>query len=120
MAVSEPQSIDIGAGAVSLPRVSVGQNTSTYTSADGNLSYTISHQHKSRTRRVARIDVRKTAPDPLMPATNVPYTMSAYVVMDVPKVGFSATEVKAATAGLFANLTAATNANLIKVSQGEN
>jgi len=119
MAFSDPQSIDIGAGAVSLPRVSSGVYSTIYTSADGNLSYAISHQYKSRTRRLARVDVRKTAADPLFPANFLPYTASVYLVMDVPKVGFTTTELKTISTGLMTNLTASTNANLIKVTQGE-
>lgn len=120
MSFSDPLSIDVGSGAVSLPRVSTGNFQSTYTSADGNVSVTISHRYAKRTRRVARVDLRKTAPDPLFPAQNTPYTMSFYVVLDVPPVGYTATEAKSAAAGLMTLLTASTNANLIKLTQGEN
>lgn len=120
MSLADPQSIDIGAGAVSLPRVAVGAFTSTYQSADGNLTYVVAHQYRNRTRRTARIDIRKTAADPLFPAQNTPYTMSFYIVCDVPQVGFTPTEVKTAATGLMTSLTASTNANLIKLTQGEN
>lgn len=120
MSLADPLSIDIGAGAVSLPRVSVGAFTSTYTSADGNISVVVGHTYAKRTRRVARVNVKKTAADPLFPAQNAPYTMSSYVVMDVPPVGFTATEVVNVTKGVLTLLTASTNANLIKISQGEN
>jgi len=119
MSFADPQSVDIGAGAVSLPRVSTGVYSTIYTSADGNLSYEISHQYKARTRRVARLNVRKTAADPLFPANFLPYTASVYLVIDVPKVGFTVTEAKTISTGLMTNLTASTNANLIKVTQGE-
>lgn len=120
MAFSDPQSVDIGAGAVSLPRVSTNGFSSVYTSADGNLAMTLSHQYRSRTRRVARLDVKKTAADPLFPAQNAPYSMSLYIVADVPSVGFTPTEVKNIELGLTTNLHASTNANLIKWTQGEN
>lgn len=93
---------------------------STYTSSDGALAYSLSHLYKSRTRRVARLDVAKTAADPLFPAQNAPYTMSLYIVADIPKVGFTPTEVKTVATGLMTNLTTGTNANLIKWTQGEN
>jgi hypothetical protein len=120
MSFADPLSIDIGAGAVSLPRVSVGSNQSKYMSADGNIEVVVSHRYSTRTRRVARVNVRKTAPDPLFPAQNTPFTMSYYVVIDVPAVGYTATEQVNIGKGLMTLLTASTNANLIKLSQGEN
>lgn len=120
MSLADPLSIDIGAGAVSLPRISTGTNQSTYTSADGNIEVVISHRYSTRTRRVARVNVRKTAADPLFPSNFAPYTMSYYVVIDVPAVGFTSTEAVNVGKGLMTLLTASTNANLIKVSQGEN
>jgi len=120
LSFSDPQSINIGAGAVSLPRVSVGANTSTYTSADGNLQFLIANSYSNRTRRTARLNVKKTAADPLFPAQNAPYSMSFYVVWDVPTTGFSVAECVAIGSGLLTNLTAATNANLTKIVNGEN
>lgn len=120
MSFSDPQSINIGAGAVSLPRVSVGQNTSTYCSSDGNLQLLVANSYAKRTRRTARLNVKKTAADPLFPAQNAPYSMSYYMVWDVPTIGFTSTECVAIAGGLLANLQAATNLNLTKVVNGEN
>lgn len=120
MSLPDPLSINIGAGAVTLPRVSTGSFTSTYTSADGNISIVVSNQYNKRTRRAFRVNVKKTAADPLFPAQNAPYTTSVYIVMDVPSVGFTSTEMVSIAGGLMAVLTASTNANLVKFSQGEN
>lgn len=120
MSFADPQSVDVGAGAVSLPRTSVGSNSSVYTSADGNLAYTISSLYGKRIRRTARITLKKNAADPLFPANFLPYSMSCYIVLDVPLFGFTPTEAKLAGVGLLTNLTAGTNANLIKLTQGEN
>jgi len=120
LSFSDPQSINIGAGAVSLPRVSVGANTSTYTSADGNLQLVVANAYGNRTRRTARLNVKKTAADPLFPAQNAPYSMSFYVVLDIPQTGFSVSECVSISAGLMTCLTASTNANLTKVINGEN
>lgn len=120
MSFADPQSINIGAGAVSLPRISVGPNTSTYLSADGNLQLVVADTYGKRTRRTARLVVKKTAADPLIPAQNAPYSMSTYIVMDVPVYGFTVAEVVSATAGLLTNLTASTNLNLTKIGAGEN
>jgi hypothetical protein len=120
MSLADPQSINIGAGAVSLPRVSVGSYTSTYQSADGNITLTVANNYAKRTRRVFRVTVKKTAADPLFPAQNAPYSMSSYLSVDVPQVGFTAAEVVAITSGMFTVLTASTNAVLTKFAQGEN
>lgn len=118
MSLPDPLSIDIGAGAVSLPRVPTNDGTA-YQSADGNIRVSVAHQYAKRTRRAFRVDVKKTAADPLFPAQNAPYSTSVYVVMDVPPVGYTPTEMVNISKGLMAVLTASTNANLIKVSQGE-
>lgn len=119
MSLADPQSVDIGAGAVLLPRVSVGPYQAEYLSADGNLGYRISHDIRNRIRSVARIDVRKVAQDPLFPVQNAPFTMSAYLVVDSPLFGYTGTELEDAAAGLMTNLTATTNANLIKLVHRE-
>lgn len=120
MSLSDPQSVNIGAGAVTLPRLSTGPNTSTYRSADNNLELVYSHTYGKRTRRVARVNIKKLAADPLYPAQNSPFTMAVYQVVDVPLFGFTTTEVVAAMTGLMTQLTAATNANAIKLAGGEN
>lgn len=120
MSFADPQSSNIGSGAVTLPRVGVGFGTSTYQSADGNLAFILSNTYGKRTRRVARLSIKKTAADPLFPVQNAPYSMAVYFVIDVPQVGFSLTEVVGASTGLFNNLTASTNANLTKLAAGEN
>jgi len=120
LSLTDPQSINIGAGAVPLPRVSVGANTSTYTSADGNISLVVSNTYAKRTRRAVRVNVKKTAADPLFVDRNAPFTMSFYMVIDVPPTGFSNAEVVSVGTGLMTVLTANTNAALTKIVAGEN
>lgn len=86
---SDPQSVTVNATPISLPRVSVGANTATYMAADGNLKMTISHSYGKRNRRTARLDFRAIAADPLLDGVSKEYTMSAYVVIDHPVVGFA-------------------------------
>jgi len=59
------------------------------------------------------------AADPLVPAQNKPYSMAAYLVVDVPPYGFTPAEVKAAVEALIGNLTASSSVNLIKFIGGE-
>jgi hypothetical protein len=119
MAWADPQSFDFGAGAVSFNRISAGINSGAFQLLDGTKKFTVSHAYGKRVRRVARLDWRKIAPDPLQPATNVPYTMSCYVVLDVPVDGFSVAEQKALWTGLYGNLNASTGANFDKFDSGQ-
>jgi hypothetical protein len=116
---SDPQSVTINAVANSLPRTSVNGSASVYTKDDGNVKLTVSSAYGKRTRRTARIDFRKTAADPLFPAQNVPYSMSTYIVADVPVQGFTIVEQKQIVDALTAWLTASTGANVTKLLGGE-
>lgn len=120
MAFADPQTITINAIANVLARTSSGNNAGTFQKDDGNVVLNISHQYAKRTRRTIRVDHRKVAPDPLMPTTNVPYSMSVYMVLDTPKVGYSIAEAKQITDGLLAYLTASSGANVTKLLGGEN
>lgn len=117
---TDPQSVTINAVAISLPRTTSGDGKGVYTSADGNVRETVSHQeNKSRTRRMFRIDHQKSAPDPLFPAQNTPYNMACYVVFDVPKVGYTVAEQKQVVDGLLAQLQASSGALITKTLGGE-
>jgi hypothetical protein len=107
MALSDPQSLDIGAGAVSLPRVSTLGNSSTYQAGDGLLKLALSHQYGKRTRRVIRVDASKLAADPFIPAQNSIVSMSCYMVFDLPVSGYTPTE----ALGVFNGLSALQNAS---------
>lgn len=116
---TDPQSITINAVANSLPRVSTNGTGSGYATSDGNIKLSVSHAYNKRTRRVARIDQKKTAQDPLFPAQNAPYNMACYLVVDVPPTGFSVTEQKQLVDGLTAWLTATSGSNVTKLLGGE-
>lgn len=120
MAFSDPQSITINAVAQSLPRVSSTGSSSKYTKDDGNVSLTISHASGKRNRRTIRVDHRKIAADPLLGSVNIEYSMSAYLVVDVPKLGYTVTEAKQIVDALSAYLTASSGANVTKLLGGEN
>lgn len=121
MAFADPQSIDIGAGAVSLPRVSTSGNSSTYRSSDGLLELILSSSYGKRTRRTARLTVTKVTADPYLPATNVKVSYTTYVVFDIPAAGFTVTEQKNAfVTGLGAWLNATSGAKAAQLLGGEN
>jgi hypothetical protein len=117
---TEPQSVTISGTALSLPRVAQDGSSSSYKTADGAVTMTVSHASGKRNRRTARIVHTKYAPDPLFPAQNTPFSMTFYVVADVPKTGYTITEQKAIIDGFLANLQATSGANITKLLGGEN
>lgn len=76
-----------------LARTGMSADSSVYKSADGLDKFTLSHQvTKNRLRRVARLDRSKIAANPFDADLNQEYSLSTYVVSDIPKLGVSAAE----------------------------
>jgi len=119
VAFADPQSITIDADTHSLPRISSGENTGAFQKDDTSVRLSVSHQYGNRTRRQIRLDFNKIAPD-VFTSDNVQYSMSAYLVVDVPKTGFTVTEQKEIVDGLTAYLTASTGARVTQLLGGEN
>jgi hypothetical protein len=121
MTFGDSLSIDVGSGATTLNRVSVGDRQSVFESVDQNIRLSLLYRQlrNGRWRKEIRVYTRKTATDPLYPTQNAPFEESAYFVLDVPAVGYTTTEQKTLGTGLFTLLTASTNANLIKLTQME-
>lgn len=117
--LADPQSVTINAVANSLPAVSRGANVSSYRKDDGLVSLDISHQYGKRIRRTVRLNHSKIAADPLISAQNIKYSMSAYLVMDVPVTGYTVAEAKYIVDGLTAYLTASSGAKVTSVLGGE-
>jgi hypothetical protein len=120
MAFADPQSVTINAVANSLPRTSSGTSSGKFTKDDGNVALTVSHQYGKRTRRQLRLDFSKIAPDPLISAQNIKYSMSAYLVVDIPVTGFTVVEQKQIVDALTAYLTASSGARVTQLLGGEN
>jgi hypothetical protein len=119
MAIADPQTLTINAVAVPLPRTASGQDTGSFTSADGLVKLSVASNYGKRTRRTVRVDHRKVAADPFVTGVNQEYSLSAYVVFDVPKVGYSVVEQKQIIDALMAWLTASTGAKITQVLGGE-
>lgn len=120
MAYTDPQTVTINAVANVLPRTSNGVNAGAFTKDDGNVRLSVSHAYGKRTRRSARIDFSKIAADPLISSTNIKYSMSAYLVVDVPVTGFTVAEAKQIIDGFTTWMTASSGANITKLLGGEN
>lgn len=119
MAFADPQSVTINAVANSLPRISSGVNTGAFRKDDATVALSVSHQYGGRTRRQVRLDHNKVAPD-VFTSDNTMYSMSAYLVIDVPKTGYTLAEQKQIVDGLTAYLTASSGAKVTQLLGGEN
>lgn len=116
---SDPQSVTISSVAQSLPRVSEGDRTATYTKDDESVSLTIGHAstNRGRVRHSVRVDFQKVTPDPFVTTTNRKVSCSAYLVIDEPDDGtYSNAELLANTKGLLGWLS---DANVTKVIANE-
>lgn len=116
---ADPQSVTINAIANSLPRTGQGVSEGNFSKDDGTVKLKISHLYGKRSRRLIRLDHRKIAADPLATGYNKEYAMSAWLVVDVPTVGYSVTEQKQVVDGLTAYLTASSGAKVTQLLGGE-
>lgn len=119
MAFADPQSVTINAVANSLPRTSSGQNSGEFRKDDSSLFLSIRHALGKRNRRSIKLTDNKVAIDPLTPTSNVPYSMSVSLVVDVPPVGYTVAQQKLVIDGFIASLTASSGANITKLLGGE-
>jgi hypothetical protein len=123
MAFADPQSVTINAVAQSLPRTSSAIASGVFTKDDGNVKLTVSHQltNGKRARRTIRLDHRKIAADPLVSAQNLEYSMSTYIVVDVPVgSGYTIAEQKQIVDALTLYLTTLSGARVTQLLGGEN
>jgi hypothetical protein len=90
-----------------------------FNTPEGDLVLTISHQTGKRYRRSVRLTSNKVVPDALQPSVNTPVSASAFVVVDVPKMGFTVADQTALVAALTKYLSDATNANTVRLLGGE-
>jgi hypothetical protein len=119
MSLADPLSVTISAVTTPLPRTSVEDDRSEYTSADGLIQIIASHDYGKRTRRMVRLDTSKITSDPFKPTENVKVGMSVYTVLDLPPAGFTNADALAAWVGFNTLLTASSNANVSKLLGGE-
>lgn len=120
MAFADPQSVTINAVANTLPRTSSGVSSGIFTKDDGTVKLTVSHSNGKRTRHQLRVDFQKMAPNPLISAQNILYSMSAYLVVDVPITGFTIAEQKQIVDALTGYLTATSGSKATQLLGGEN
>jgi len=114
------QSVIISGTTISLPKLGQSLSSGEFKSPDGLVKETVSHQATGkRNRRLVRIDHRKVAADPFLAGTNAEYSMSCYVVFDVPNYGYTVAEQKAVVDGFITQLNATSGALITKILGGE-
>lgn len=114
---ADPTSITIAAVAESFAAISRGDQKSTYRTADGELTLTISRSKNGagsnpRRRYLVRIDQQKIAADPVS-SDNADVSLSVYTVMDVPEWGFTTAQIDDVLQGLQSFLTTANSAKVL-------
>lgn len=119
MAYADPQTVTVNAVAQTLPRTSNGVNAGAFTKDDGTISLKVSSLYGKRTRRTARIDHQKFAPDPLVSSTNVLRSLSVYLVVDTPLQGYTIAEQKQIVDALTKWCTDTSGSNITKLLGGE-
>lgn len=123
MSMTDPTVVTISAVPITAPRISVGDDKSEYKSGDGLMTLTFSHLYDQgrgdRTRRMARIDVRKIAADWAKPTENVEVSMAFYMVFDLPLAGYTPVEAKAVSDGFITAMNASSGAMFTKLLGGE-
>jgi len=120
MALSDPQSVTLNSTAVSMPRVSTGENKSVYQKDDGFVKLSVFHNpSKTVTRRVIRLDTTDVAADPLLAGVNREVPFAVYLTIVSPNVGLSLATQKDKVTGLLTAVTASSGALLTKILGGE-
>jgi hypothetical protein len=121
MSLADPQSITISGSTTPLPRTFASGDESAYTSADGLIKLSVSHNlvKQGRARRLLRIDHSKVTSDPFKPTENVKVNTAQYVVFDVPPAGYTNTELLAIYTGFKALYSATSDAVITKLLGGE-
>jgi hypothetical protein len=118
--LTDPQSITIDGVTTSLPRVESQGQSAKYSSSDGNIVFSVSHQNGKRLRHVIRVDHRKIAADPFRDDQNRQLSTSAYLVIDEPNdEGYDNTELQKIVTGLVTKISASTYALLVSTLAGE-
>lgn len=119
MSYADPQSVTINSVATSLPRNGASLDQGIFRSADGLVELKVTHTNGRRNRHEIRLSLTKTAADSLIPSQNVVLSMSTYLVVDVPKNGFSVAEQKYLVDALSGYLAASSGAKVTQLLGGE-
>jgi len=117
--LTEPQSVTTDA-AHSLPRVGTSANSGEFRNSTDGYDLVITHEYSpSRQRHVVWLEQEKIVTDPLFSTQNKRVIARATLTVSAPQSGFTQTQLKELAKGLIGNLSASSDANLIKIIGGE-
>jgi hypothetical protein len=117
--LTEPQSVTTDA-AHSMPRVGMGASSGEFENSTDGYSFVITHDYSSsRQRHVVWLEQVKIVTDPLFSTQNKQVVARATITVSAPMSGFTPTQLKELAKGLIGNLTASSDANLVKIIGGE-
>lgn len=103
---ADPQTVTISGAGQTLARTGVSLSSGTFSKSDSLVELVVGQAAGKRNRRSLRLNHRKIAANPFDSSLNAEYSMSVYVVVDVPKVGYTVAEAQAVVDG-FVNYLAA-------------
>jgi len=117
--LTEPQSVTTDA-AHSLPRTGMNTQSGEFANVTDGYELVLTHDYSaSRQRHVVWLEQTKIVTDPLFSTQNKQVVARATLTISGPISGFTTTQLKELAKGLIGNLTASSDANLIKVIGGE-
>jgi len=119
MALADPQSITYDGTAISLPRTSSGDNSSTYKSADGAFTLSIKHQYGSTNRHLVKLTRQALVASATTPANNINVVPSVHFVVTAPNQGVLVAELQKQLKSLGDLLSATSYAIANRVVAGE-
>lgn len=117
MSYADPQTVTVSGSAKTLARTSSGDNRGAFSSVADGLKLSVTHVAGKRKSSTVRLDINKVAADPLLNGVNREYTMSVFLTVNTPPVGFTATDVAAYIKAL--NDWAAVAGNITKLTNNE-
>lgn len=119
MSFADPQTVTISGAAQTLARIGYSDSRGSFQKSDGLVGLTVGTSRGKRLRHTLRLDHAKIAADPFVTTMNARYSMSVYLVVDRPMVGYTLAEAQAVVDGFTTYLTASSSANVTKMMGGE-
>jgi len=120
MALVDPQTVTINAVAEVMARTGMTDTQGTFDESDaGHQLVVLQRKTPKRFRHTIRLNSRKVAADPFTSGVNQEYSMSTYLVIDTPRVGYTAAEAKLDVMGFLAYLSASSGAIVAQIIGGE-
>ena len=116
--LTEPQTVVIGANTRTLVKTESDKTRSVFTDRANGVRLEVSQSSGNRYRSLTKLTLTKIVTNPIS-GLLAEESVTAHLVIDRPRVGFTDTEVKEVVLGNLGWNTAATNANAIKVIAGE-